>query len=46
MLVNIMKCRKRKIFWAFIDFAVAVDTVWRGELWNKLLINHINGKHI
>jgi hypothetical protein len=44
MLVNIMKCKKKKLFCAFIDFAAAYDTVWRDGLWNKLLINQINGK--
>jgi hypothetical protein len=44
MLVNIMKCKKKKLFCAFIDFAAAFDTVWKDGLWNKLLINQINGK--
>ena len=44
MLVDIMKCKKKKLFCAFIDFAAAYDTVWRDGLWNKLLINQINGK--
>ena len=44
MLVNIMKCKKKKLFCAIIDFAAAFDTVWRDGLWNKLLINQINGK--
>ena len=35
---------KNKLFYAFIDFAAAFDTVWRDGLWNKLLINQINGK--
>ncbi len=43
-LVNIMKCKKKKLFCAFIDFAAAFDTIWRDGLWNKLLINQINGK--
>jgi hypothetical protein len=33
-----------KLFCAIIDFAAAFDTVWRDGLWNKLLINQINGK--
>jgi hypothetical protein len=44
ILVNIMKCKKNKLFCAFIDFAAAVNIVWRDGLWNKLLINQINGK--
>ena len=44
ILINIMKCKKKKLFYAFIDFAAAFDTVWRDGLWNKLLINQINGK--
>ena len=44
MLVNIMKCKKKKLCCAFTDFAAAFDTVWRDGLWNKLLINQINGQ--
>ena len=39
-----MKKKKKKLYCAFIDFAKAFDTVWRNGLWNKLLINQINGK--
>jgi hypothetical protein len=39
-----MKCKKKKLVCAFIDFAVAFDTVWWDGLWNKFLINQINGK--
>jgi hypothetical protein len=44
MLVNIMKCKKKKLCCAFRCFAAAFDTVCRDGLWNKLLINQINGK--
>jgi hypothetical protein len=44
MFVNIMKCKKKKLFCVFIEFAATFDTVWRDGLWNKLLINQINGK--
>ena len=39
-----MKKKKKKLYCAFIDFVKAFDTVWRNGLWNKLLINQINGK--
>ena len=39
-----MKKKKKKLYCAFIDFAKAFDAVWRNGLWNKLLINQINGK--
>ena len=44
ILIHIMKKKKKKLYCAFIDFAKAFDTVWRNGLWNKLLINQINGK--
>ena len=43
-LITIMKNKKKKLFCAFIDFAKAFDTVWRKGLWQKLLLNDINGK--
>jgi hypothetical protein len=39
-----MKNKKKKLYWAFIDFAKAFDSVWRKGLWHKLLGNKINGK--
>jgi hypothetical protein len=39
-----MKRKKKRLYCAFIDFAKAFDTVWRNGLWNKVLINQINGK--
>jgi aspartate/methionine/tyrosine aminotransferase len=44
ILVNIMKCKKKKLCCAFTYVAAAFDTVWRDGLWSKLLINQINGK--
>ena len=35
MSVNIMKCKKKKLFRAFIDFAAAFDTGWRDGLWTN-----------
>ena len=32
------------MFYVFIDFEKAFDTVWREDLRCKLLMNHINGK--
>ena len=39
-----MKNKRKKLYCAFIDFAMAFDTVWRKGLWHKLLGNEINGK--
>ena len=44
ILVNIMKCKKKKLCCAFTYVAAAFDTVWRDGLWSKLLINQLNGK--
>jgi hypothetical protein len=41
---EILKWKKKKLFCAFVDFEKAFETVWRDALWNKLLLNHINGK--
>jgi len=43
-LVEIMKQSKKKLYCAFIDFAMAFDSVWRVGLWQKLLTTSINGK--
>ena len=34
----------KKLYCAFIDYAKAFDTVWRGELWFKLVSHDITGK--
>ena len=43
-LIEIMKTTKKKLFFAFIDFSQAFDSIWRGGLWRKLLFNSMNGK--
>ena len=43
-LIEIMKHSKKKLYCAFIDFAMAFDSVWRIGLWQKLLSTSINGK--
>lgn len=41
---EILKSKKKKIFYAFIDFEKAFDKVWRNALWFKLLQSNINRK--
>ena len=43
-LIDIAKSRKDNLHCCFIDFKHAFDTVWRGQLWQKLVKHHINGK--
>ena len=43
-LIGILKAKKQKLFCSFLDFSNAFDSVWRVELWSKLLQNNINGK--
>ena len=43
-IVEILKHYKNLFFFNFVDFSKAFDSVWRGGLWSKLLINKINGK--
>ena len=42
-LIQILKASKKKLYCAFVDFAKAFDTVWRG-LWQKLIQTGIKGK--
>ena len=43
-IIEYLKCRKMKLFCAFIDFQKAFDSVWRAGLWAKLLKYNITGK--
>ena len=43
-LTTLMKHNRKKLFCLFIDFEKAFDKVWRNGLWNKMMINNINGK--
>ena len=45
-LFQILKCKKQKLYCAFVDFSAAFDEVHRVSLWQKLLCNAINGKKI
>ena len=42
-LTEILKSRNKKLFYAYIDFQKAFDSVWRIGLWMKLLGYSING---
>ena len=43
-LFEFLTLKKKKMFYVFIDFEKAFDTVWREGLRCKLHMNHINGK--
>ena len=40
----IERANKNKVYFRFVDFKQASDTVWRPGLWSKLHEHHINGK--
>ena len=42
-LFNILENKKNKLYCAFLEFAKTFDSMWRDGLWNKLLLNNING---
>ena len=43
-IIECLRVRKLKTFYAFIDFQKAFDSVWRVGLWSKLLSINITGK--
>lgn len=43
-LISLTNIMKKKLYCIFIDFEKAFDKVWRNGLWNKMLLNQINGK--
>ena len=43
-LTTLTKHNRKKLFCLFIDFEKAFEKVWRNRLWNKMMINSINGK--
>ena len=44
MIVEHFLSNGKKLYCAFVDYAKAVDTVWRQGLWFKLINNGIKGK--
>ena len=43
-LISILNSCSRNVYCAFVDFKSAFDTVWRADLWAKLIKSNINGK--
>ena len=43
-LINLYLSTKKKLFFTFIDFGRAFDTIWRVGLWQIFLENNISGK--
>ena len=43
-LIELFKNKGQKLYYAFIDFEKAFDSVWRLGLWNEILNNSVNGK--
>lgn len=43
-LIELLKIFKIKLFCVFIDFEKVFDFVWWVGLWNKILLNNIDGK--
>ena len=45
-IINLFKNHKKSIFLAFIDYQKAFDTIWRAELWRKLIKEGVGGKFL
>lgn len=43
-LYSLLKCKKKKMYCVFIDFAKAFDNISRNGLWSKMSVNNITGK--
>ena len=43
-LIELLKSQKKKLFYCFVDFSSAFDSVWRIGLWKKILEHNIDGK--
>ena len=42
-LIEVLQSKKVKLFYSFIDFSKAFDSVWRVGLWTKILKHNIKG---
>ena len=45
-LLNLVKSKRKKLYCIFIDFEKAFDKTWRNGLWNKMILNKIDGKKV
>ena len=43
ILITLYLSKNKKLFCCFIDFKKAFDTIWRAELWQKLINSNIHG---
>ena len=43
-LIDMFFSKKKKLFYDFIDYQKAFDTIWRSGLWSKLIARGISGK--
>ena len=46
ILIQLYFSAGKKLFCTFVDFKKAFDTVWRRGLWEKLILNNVQGKFL